>query len=105
MAKIAFLFAGQGAQTVGMGKDLYETFPAAKSVFDAGEKILNGVTDICFNAEKEVLNQTENTQPCLFLTDLAIADTLRTAGIVPDSVAGLSRGHIPTLSFAGVNKV
>lgn len=102
MAKIAFLFAGQGAQTVGMGKDLYETFPAAKSVFDAGEKILNGVTDICFNAEKEVLNKTENTQPCLFLTDLAIADTLLAAGVVPDAVAGFSLGEIPALSFAGV---
>lgn len=102
MTKIAFMFAGQGAQTVGMGKDLYETFPAAKSVYDAGERILNGVKDICFGAPKEVLDKTENTQPCLFLTDLAIAKTLESFGITPSCVAGFSLGEIPALAFAGV---
>lgn len=105
MAKTAFLFAGQGAQTVGMGKDLYETFPAAKDVFDTGEKILTGIKDICFNAEQEVLNKTENTQPCLYLTNLAIAKTLLSAGITPDAVAGFSLGEIPALSFANVFSV
>lgn len=102
MAKIAFLFAGQGAQTVGMGKDLYETFPAAKSVYDNGESILSGVKDICFNAPKEMLDRTENTQPCLFLTDLAIAKTLESLGVTPSAVAGFSLGEIPALAYAGV---
>ncbi len=102
MGKVAFLFAGQGAQYSGMGKELYESSSAAKAVFDMGESIRHGTVDTCFNSDKETLSQTENTQPCLFLTDLASACALVEAGVVPDEVAGFSLGEIAALGFCGV---
>lgn len=102
MSKIAFLFAGQGAQTVGMGKDLAEALPAARDVFQVGETVRPGVTALCFQGDAEELKKTENTQPCLYLTDLAIAEALIVAGIEPQAVAGFSLGEIPALVYAGV---
>ena len=102
MSKIAFLFAGQGAQYVGMGRDLYESVPAAKEVFDLGESRRPGTLSTCFEGPGEVLTQTENTQPALFLVDLACARALADAGVTPDAVAGFSLGEIPALAFAGV---
>lgn len=102
MSKIAFLFAGQGAQYVGMGRDLYESVPAAKEVFDLGESRRPGTLATCFEGPGEVLTQTENTQPALFLVDLACARALSAAGVMPDAVAGFSLGEIPALAFTGV---
>lgn len=102
MSKIAFLFAGQGAQYVGMGRDLYESVPAAKEVFDLGESRRPGTLAICFEGPGEALTQTENTQPALFLVDLACARALSAAGVMPDAVAGFSLGEIPALAFTGV---
>lgn len=102
MKKIAFLFAGQGAQAVGMGKDMAEHLPAAKAVFDMGEALRPGVTELCFAGNPEELKKTENTQPCLYLTDLAIARSLTAAGVMPAAAAGFSLGEIPALAFAGV---
>ncbi len=76
MKKIAFLFAGQGAQAVGMGRDLAESLPVVRSVFDMGDRIRPGISDLCFAGDPEELKQTENTQPCLYLTDYAIAQAL-----------------------------
>jgi len=98
MGKIAFVFAGQGSQTVGMGKDLYERFSCAKKVFD----ISYDIRDLCFNGPKEQLDITINTQPAVFLTDLACAAVLSEQGIKADAAAGFSLGEIPAACYAGL---
>jgi len=102
MGKIAFLLTGQGAQYPGMGQDLYNTSPAAKAVFDMGEELCPGIISICFESDKETLSQTKNTQPALFLCDLACARAAAEAGICADAVAGFSLGEIAALAFSGV---
>ena len=87
MGKLAFVFAGQGSQTVGMGLDLYNNFNVAKRIFDmAGKK----VKEISFTGPAEQLNLTVNTQTCLFAMDLACARALNEKGIFADGVAGFS---------------
>ncbi len=102
MKKTAFLFSGQGAQYVGMGRDIYEKNEVARSIYDMGNSIHPGVIDICFCGPADSLTQTENAQPCLFLTDLAIASALEAEGIKADYAAGFSLGEIPALAFTHV---
>ncbi len=101
MGKVAFVFSGQGAQHVGMGQDFYESVPAVKALYDAAEQVRPGTLEQTFTGDGAALKQTENTQPCLYLADLAAAVALRENGITPDAVAGFSLGEIPALSFAG----
>ena len=80
--KIAFIFSGQGAQYVGMGKELYDAYPVCKNVFDRANEVLGfDIKNLIFNGEKEALNITENTQPAILTTSIAILSILKERGI------------------------
>ncbi len=102
MGKIAFVFAGQGAQFPGMGRDLYESSAAAKAVSDKLDSIRPGTLEMCFQGNADELKRTVNTQPCMYLTEIAAAEALREAGIEADAVAGFSLGEIAALAYSGI---
>jgi [acyl-carrier-protein] S-malonyltransferase len=102
VGKIAFVFAGQGAQYPGMGKELYQASPAARNIFDQAEAIRPGTLRMCFDGSTEELAVTENTQPCLFAVDLACAAAAVEKGIVPDMCAGFSLGETAAVAFTGM---
>lgn len=101
MGKIAFVFSGQGAQKAGMGKAFYKANETVKALFDGAEALREGTLAQCFEGTAEELKETQNTQPCLFLADLAAAIATAEAGITPEGVAGFSLGELPALAFAG----
>lgn len=101
MGSVAFLFAGQGAQHPAMGVDIIEASPAAAEVFAIADEVRPGTSEQCRSASKEELSQTENTQPCVFVHDLAAAVALRERGVVPAACAGFSLGEVAALTFAG----
>ncbi len=97
----AFVFPGQGAQFVGMGKELYETNAVAKEMFDKANEILGfNITDLMFNGIDEDLRQTKVTQPAIFLHSVILAKTMG-ADFNPDMVAGHSLGEFSALVAAG----
>ncbi len=99
--KIAFLYAGQGAQKVGMGQDLYETYPEFKEVFD-NINLDFDVKKCCFEGPIEQLSQTRYTQPCMVAFAVGVTKILRSKGITPSIAAGLSLGEYSALNAAGV---
>ena len=101
MGKIAFVFAGQGAQTPGMGKDVFDAVPAAAEVFAKADAVREGTSRQCFEADKAELMETRNTQPCVFTMDLAMAAALEAEGIHADVTAGYSLGELAALVYAG----
>lgn len=101
MAQVAFVFAGQGAQYPGMGRELYESSSAARAVFDRAEEIRPGTLDMCFSGTSEELTKTINTQPCLFAMDWACAAAAVEAGAQPSMCAGFSLGEVAAAGFAG----
>lgn len=102
MGKIAFLFAGQGAQYPGMGEAFYAASPAARRVLDAVEALRPGTLEMCFRGDAASLAQTINTQPCLFAVDLACAAAGVEAGLKADCAAGFSLGELCAVAFSGM---
>ena len=101
--KIAFLFPGQGAQYINMGKSLYENINECKEIFDKGEEILEmPIKDIIFDGSEETLKSTKYNQPAILLSSLACQKALELEGIEADYVAGLSLGEYSGLVYSGI---
>jgi [acyl-carrier-protein] S-malonyltransferase len=101
MTKTAFLFAGQGAQKLGMARDLYDQYPIVKETFDQANRVLGYNLRDLIDQDEEKLNQTRYTQPAILTTSVAIYRLLVEKGFQPDMVAGLSLGEYSALVAAG----
>ena len=100
--KIGFVFSGQGAQYIGMGKELYENIAVCKEVFDTGNEVLDfNIKELIFNGNKDELDITENTQPAILLTSIAAMKAIEEKGVKAEVVAGLSLGEYSALISSG----
>lgn len=103
MSKTAFVFPGQGAQAVGMGKDVHDAFDRSRSIFEQADEALGfSLSSIIFEGPDDVLKQTVNTQPALLTVSIALLEALEGRGLRPDYVAGHSLGEYSALVAAGV---
>ncbi len=101
MGKLAFVFSGQGDQYPGMGRDFYDRYPLARSVYSLCDELRPGTSAQCFGGAEEKLAETVNTQPCLFAMELAAARVLLGAGAAPDALAGFSLGEVVAATLSG----
>ncbi|WP_028550388.1 ACP S-malonyltransferase [Paenibacillus sp. UNC451MF] len=103
MGKVAFVFPGQGAQSVGMGRDIFESDTAAKDVFDRADKALGySLSTLIFEGPDAELKITYHTQPALLTTSIAYLELFKAKGLKPDFLAGHSLGEYSALVAAGV---
>lgn len=104
MKKLAFVFPGQGSQSIGMGLDVFNNDMNAKEIFEKADKILNrSISKICFEGPEEDLKQTSNTQPAILTTSIALLEAFKAkTGLKPDYVAGHSLGEYAAMYEAKV---
>ena len=101
MTKVAFMFPGQGSLEEGMGREIVEAVPEARVVFREGTEAAGiDLEKLCFETPLETMVETENQQPALVATSLAIYEAIRARGIVPDFVVGHSVGEFAALAAA-----
>ena len=101
--KIGFLFPGQGAQSVGMGKDIYEKYSASKNVYDKAQELTGvDIAKISFEGPEEVLNETKYTQIAILTMSLGILEVLKSSNIEAKISAGLSLGEYSALIYSGL---
>jgi [acyl-carrier-protein] S-malonyltransferase len=103
---VAFLFPGQGSQFTGMGKDLYQSYPTAKKIFDRAAELVDfDLRTVCFEGPAEKLSQTRFSQPAIFVTSMAALEVLKSLAtgkeLTPGFAAGLSLGEATALCAAG----
>ncbi|MGE4589080.1 MAG: ACP S-malonyltransferase [Acidaminococcaceae bacterium] len=102
MSKTAFIFPGQGSQTVGMMKEFYDNYSVVRDIFKSADEALGfSITDLCFNGPEDQLRLTFNTQPAILTASVAAAEVLKEHGIVPEVAAGHSLGEYSALVIAG----
>ena len=105
MNKLAFIFPGQGAQKIGMGKDFYDNFDAARKLFDEADESLGySIKKICFDGSEDDLKLTENTQPAILVVSVIVDEILKSEGVTADIAGGHSLGEYSALVSAGTLK-
>jgi [acyl-carrier-protein] S-malonyltransferase len=105
MSGVVFLFPGQGSQHAGMGRELADSFPAARKIFEEADRALGfSISELCFSGPEEKLKLTENTQPAILTASVAAYRVLEEKGVRPDFVGGHSLGEYSALVAAGALK-
>lgn len=100
--KTAFLFPGQGAQYVGMGKDIYDEYEEARKIYEKASDLLGkDIAKLCFESEQGELNKTQNAQIAILVASLAIVEILKKRNIQADICTGLSLGEYTALIYSG----